>query len=290
MTAQPAVWDHGPVEEGEAHEVELNHAASLVVALVAGVGLVLCSRTSAVALLAAVAVLQAALAFGWVFGVGQPGRIGGLIIAALASGGADVAVSLYPHGRLGTLLIVCALTVPVMFVHQLTRGAARVRIVESVGGIALLVLAVVGLTALVQLRHEFTVSTTGGRAAAGVAAVLTGALVVGHLVDLVLPAPRFDAAVPRGLLAVIASAGLGGSIGHLMLGSQAEFASGRGAFVGAALGALVALVAVGVAFIQAAPSMPEGTTAGRLRAVLGALLPLAVLSPVAFLLCLAVRS
>lgn len=278
-----------PVSDGAGQEVELDHLGSLAVTVLTGALLIGAARTSAVALLVAVAVVQAMLALAWVFGTGLPGRKGALVIAALAAGGADVTVSLWPSGRLGTLLIVFGLAIPVMFVHQLMRGAARVRIVESLGGIALIVVAVVALPALIQLRHEFIGPTLGGRVVAGVVAAAAGALVVGYLVDLVFAAPRFDPAVARGLLAVIASTGLGGSIGHLMLRSDAEFLDGRGAFAGAALGALIAFLAVGVAFIERSAPVPQHGLARRVRPVLSSLLPLSLLAPVAFVLCLAIR-
>jgi hypothetical protein len=273
----------------EDDELELNHLGSLAVTFVAGTVLVATARTSSVALLVGVALVQAVVLLAFVFGLALPGRKGGLLIAALAAAGADVTVSLWPAGRLGTLLIVFGLAVPVMFVHQLMRGAARVRIVESLGEIALLVVAVVGLPALVQLRHEFIGPTLGGRVVAGVVAATAGAMMIGYLVDLVMPAPRFDPAVGRGLLGVVASAGLGGSIGHLLLRSDAEFLGGRGAFAGAALGALVGFLAVGVAFIERSAPSPQSEFAQRMRPVLNSLLPLSLLAPVAFLLCLAIR-
>jgi hypothetical protein len=275
-------------------EVELNHAGSLVVALIAGGGLVLAARAGAGELLIAVAVLQGLLTIGWVFGTAMPGRSGCLAIGALASAGADVTVSVWPHGRLGTLLIVVALALPVIFVHQLMRGAARARIVDSVGGTTLIVVAVVGLAALVQLRHEFSGIAVGGQSAGGdvvtgVVAAAMGALVVGHFVDLMFSAPRFDPRVSRGLLALIASVGFGASIGHLALRSEAEFAGGRGAFTGAALGALIALLGVGVAFIEASNTIPSAGFGARIRPTVSALLPLAILAPLAFLLCLVIR-
>lgn len=278
-----------PVTDAVVDEVELNHLGSLVVTVLAGALLVGAARTSAVALLVAIAVVQAVLTVAWVFGTGLPGRKGALVIAALAAAGADVTVSVWPAGRLGTLLVVFALAVPAMFVHQLMRGAARMRMVESLGGIALIVMGVAALPALLQLRHEFSGDTLGGRVVAGVVAAAAGALVVGYLVDLILAAPRFDPAVPRGLLAVVASVGLGGSIGHLMLRSDAEFLDGRGAFTGAALGALVAFFAVGVAFIERSSPMPPAGFARRVRPLLSSLLPMSLLAPVAFVLCLAIR-
>jgi hypothetical protein len=272
--------------------VEFNYGAALAVAVVVGLGLALTARTSAVALLAAVGTLQALLAFAWAIGTGLPGRKGALCIATLAASAADVTVSVWPHARLGTLLAVFGLAIPAMFIHQLMRGAARTSIVQSLGGVALLVFAEVSLPSLLQLRHEFSRQSLGGTVVAAVVAATAGALVLGYLVDLIMPAPRFDPAVPRGLLAVVASAGFGGSAGYLLLqsGHAVDFAGGRGAFAGAALGALVALLAVGAAFGERALLPPETALARRLRPVLGVLLPLSVLAPMAFLLCLAIRA
>lgn len=265
-------------------------AGSLAVAIVAGVALAVTARTGALALLIAVAATQALLASAWVFCTRMPGRKGALVLAALAAAGADVSVSVWPHGKLGTLLAVLGLAVPLLFIHQLMRGAARNRIVRSLSSIALLVLSEVALAALPQLRHEFG-TQTGGRVVAGVVAAAAGALVVGYLVDLIAPLPRFDPDVPRGLLGVIASAGLGGSLGYLLLQSDRvdDFAGGRGAFIGASLGALVGLLAVGVAFAERELPVPAGGAGLRWRPFVGVLVPIAVLAPVAFLLCLAIR-
>ncbi|MDP9091585.1 MAG: hypothetical protein M3N95_01195 [Actinomycetota bacterium] len=276
-------------EEAPEPEVELNLLGSLAVVLVVGVGLVFAARAGALALLIAVAVVQALLAVAWIFATSMPGRIGGLFVAAGAAAGSDLAVSIWPHSRLETLLAVFALAIPLMFVHQLSRGAARVRIVESLSGVAMLVAAVTAVPALLQLRHEFAPSSAGAHVVAGVTEAAAGALIVGYLVDMIMPAPRFDAAIGRGLLAVVAAAGLGGSVGHLAITGGAQFHGARGAFIGAALGALVGLLAVAVAFVEFA-SPPAGGLALRARPVLSALLPLSLIAPIAFLLCLAIRS
>lgn len=268
---------------------EATHAACLATAVLAGIAFVLAARTGAAALLAVVAVAQAALILGWVFGLALPGRIGTIVIAGMAAAGADVAVSLFPHGRLGTLLIVFGLAVPVMFVHQLMRGAARFRIVDSLGSVALVVLAVAASAAFVQLRHEFDDASLGGTVCAAVLVAGAGALALGHLVDMLYDRPRFDPAVSRGLLAVIASAGFGASVGHLMLGGHGEFAGGRAAIAGAACGAVVALLAVAAAFAQNEPTVPNTGVGPAVRPLVSVLLPLAVLAPVAFLLCVALR-
>ena len=261
---------------------------TLVAALVVGGGLAALARVGATPLLVGVAVAQAILAVVWAFGTAMPGRKGALVLAAMAAAGADVTASVWPHGRLGTLLAVLVLAVPVMFVHQLVRGAARVRIVSSLGAEALLIFAEIALAGYLQLRHEFG-GALGGHVAAMAVAAVGGALVVGCLVDLLFPAPRFDPAVPRGLLALIASAGLGCSLGYLMLRHQPEFVTGRAAFVGAALGALAGLLAVAGAFVVHTAPAPAAL-GKRVRPMIAGVLPIAVLAPVAFLLCLAIRS
>ncbi len=144
---------------------DLGLLVSLAAAVVAGLGLAVTARTSALALLVAVAVVQAAFALAWVFGTQLPGRRGALLIAAAAAGGADAVVSVWPHGRLGALVAVLGLALPVLFVHQLARGAARVQIVASLAAIAALVIVEVSLPALLQLRHEFVEADQGGRVA-----------------------------------------------------------------------------------------------------------------------------
>jgi hypothetical protein len=238
----------------------------------------------------AVAVMQALFAFAWVFGLRIPGRNGALIIAVLTAAAADATVSVWPHSRLGTLLAVFALAMPVLFVHQLLRGAARVRVVESLGTIAVLVFAEVSLPALVQLRHQFTGGRLGAEVSFAVIVTAAGALVVGFLVDLMLTAPRFDADVPRGLPAVIASVAVGAALAALTLRGSTVFGEGRTVLVGAALGALVALFAVASAFVdQDAPTAGSALTRPA-HPVVGVLLPICLIAPVAFLLCSAVRA
>ena len=284
-----------PVSESElaapaTEDGRYNYTGSAAVAIALGFLLALSARAGASALLVAVAVTQLLLALAWVYGLQLPGRRGALVIATMASAAADVVVSVWPHGRLGALIAVFGLAMPALFVHQLVRGAVRARVLASLGGAAALVLAEVCLPALIQLRHEFVVSKIGGQVVFGVVLAAFGALVVGFLVDMVITVPRFDADVPRGVLALLGSAGFGGSAGYLTLRHSADFVGGRGAFDGAALGALVALFAVGVAFAESEVPLAEEGFARRIRPLLGVVVPVAFLSPVAFLLCLAIRS
>lgn len=263
---------------------------SLAVAVVVGAGLAVSARESALALLIAVAAAQALLVLVAATASGLPGRVGAVLIGAAAAVGSDVVVSVWPHGKLGTLLVVFGLSIPLMFVHQLARSAGRVRVVESLSATAVLVVLVTALAAYVQLRHEFVPSTVGAHIVGGVLTAAAGALVIGYLVDMVMPAPRFDPAIPRGLLAVIAAGGLGGSVGHLAINDGTQFDGARGTFVGAAIGALVGFFAVGAAFVDLSAPPPAAAIERATRAAQSVLAPIALVGPVAFLLCLAVRS
>lgn len=275
-------------EDAVLPEVDLALVWTFLAATVVGAGMTFAARNSANALLVAVAVAQALLALAWVFGTAMPGRKGALVVGAAAAVGSDVATSVWPHDRLGTLLAVLGLAVPAMFLHQLMRGAARVQLVSSLSASAVLVLGEVSMAALLQLRHEFG-HTGGGHVASAAAAAVGGALVIGCLVDILLPAPRFDPAVGRGLLGLIASAGLGASLGYLMLRDYAHFSSGRAIFMGGALGALTGLLAVACAFVLQTTPAPPTQLGQRLRPLIGVVLPYAITAPVAFLLCLAIR-
>jgi hypothetical protein len=188
------------------------------------------------------------------------------------------------------LLAVLGLAVPVLFIQQLVRGAARVRVVESMAGSALLVVAVVGVAAFVQLRHEFEPGGVGDKVAAAAVAAAAGGLVVAHLVDLIAPVPRFDPDAPRGLLAVVAAALVGGGVGYLLLRHQSDFPHGRSLFVGAACGLLAALLAVAGSFAVRSVPAVEGRWRGRIRDLVTVPIALAILAPAAFLLCLAIRT
>jgi drug/metabolite transporter (DMT)-like permease len=146
-------------------------------------------------------------------------------------------------------------------------------------------MATTALAALIQLRHE-----VDGRAMAGAVALVAGAaLVAGHLVDLVWSRPRFDPAVARGLTAVLASTVAGALVAVARLHGSVEFNTERSLLLGGALGVVTALFAVGASFIEQTSTLPVDGVARRLRPLFGALLCLALMSPVAYLLCLAIR-
>jgi hypothetical protein len=196
----------------------------------------------------------------------------------------------WPHSRLGTLLPVIGLAIPVLFVHQLSRGVARVRLVESLAAVSFAVVAVVSLAAYVQLRHEFAGSGTATDAATAATGAAAAAIVAGLLVDMVIAAPRFDPEVPRGLLGLVASAAVGGCVGYLVLKDELSFQHGRAAFVGIACGALAGLFSVAGSFaVRGMPAL-RSAWAIPLRQLLAVQLALCVVAPCAFLVCLAIRT
>ncbi len=264
----------------------VDHAAGALVAIIAGAVLVVGARWGALELLIAVAIVQAALVVAWVIGTGLPGRIGAVVLSAMAAGAADTVVSVWPHGQLGELLPVLGLMLPVAFVHQLTRGVVRNRVVESLSDISVVIIATVSLAALVQLRHELLPERTTYAVALAIAAALVGA----NFVDLVFPVLRFDASVRRGLPAVVVGAVVAALIVQLELGGELEFTSGRALFLGAAIGVLTTLFSVGASFIQVATSLPTSGRALRLQPVFATLLPVALAAPVSYLLCLAIHA
>ncbi len=272
--------DAGPEAPPAAWRYRRTHLLAAGVALVVGGALTVLARTGIGPLVIGIALTQALLVFAWVLGTGLPGRIGGLVLGLLAAAAADVVVVVWPTSELSPLLAVAGLSVPALFIHQLTRGVVRLRVTESLSDIALLIVSVIAAAALVPLWHE----TTGVAMATAVLAAATGALVVAHVVDAWWPMPRFDASVPNGLTAVAAAAVVGAVVGFVRLHGTVEFTSARSVFLGAAVGAVASLLGVGCAFLPADVPRPW------LRPIYLVLLPLTLVAPVGYLLCLAVRA
>jgi hypothetical protein len=279
--AEPTV---GPVEPNVRSAGRLDHLGAAAIALVLGVALAALAHEGVTTLLIGVAVVQAILIVSWVFGTALPGRLGGLVLGALASGAADAFVMHWPRGQLGTLIAVFALVMPAMFIHQLTRGVVRARVVESLSDIALMVICLVALAAHIQLAHE----TAGPRMATAVLIAAGASLVVGHLVDAAWDRPRFDPAVSRGLPALVLATVVGGFAGYLRLRGSIEFTTGRALLLCAATAAATGLFAIGADFVQHASTVPAGP-ARRFRPAFAVVIPLALVAPVGYLLCLAIR-
>jgi hypothetical protein len=261
----------------------------VIAAAVLGGGLTECARLGPAVLLAGVAAGQVLFVGAWYLALVAPGRRGALVVLLAAAAASDVVVTQWPHARLDPLLPVLGLAMPALFLHQLGRGVARVRLVESLGTSTLALLAVIALPAFVQLRHEFVAAGSAAHVASAAIGAAAAALVGGQLADMVAPAPRFDPEIARGLFALLISGAVGGSVGYLVLRDELQFRHGRGAFVGAACGLIVALFAVAADFALRGVPARAGSWAGSARPVFTVLLALSAVAPVAYLVCLAVR-
>lgn len=244
-------------------------------------------------LLVAIAVLQAVLVPSWVLGTGLPGRIGALLLGGLAAAGADAATTHWHDSGYSPVLGVLAVAIPLMFAHQLTRGVVRTRVVESLAGITVLLIAAVALSGLIVLRRQ----GNGETITLALLGAIGAGLVVNHLTDAVLPAPRFDPGIDRGLPGVLTGLLAGGAVGLLALRNDIDFAGGRAAFVGAAVAAVSCLLSIGASFAEsrsgvAGPlAVPEvSARLARLRPAAAVALTIALTVPAAYVLTNALTS
>jgi hypothetical protein len=248
------------------------------------------SYAGTIGVVVAVGALQAVTIVSWVSGSALPGRTGALIMGTLAAGAADAAVTHWHEDGYAPLVGILGVAVPVMFVHQLTRGVVRTRVVESLADITILLVAVTAMAGFILLRYQ----GNGDKTTLAVAGSVGGALAVSHFADAVLPAPRFDPAVDRGLLAVVLGVLAGGAIGLLVLRQLIDFTGGRGAFVGAAVAAVACLVSVGASFAGSHSTLAgedgPSSLAARLRPVAAVLMTVALCAPAGYVLINALSS
>jgi hypothetical protein len=254
------------------------------VAVLLTVGLGIAAQFGRDGVLIGVAAVQALLVPAWVLGTGLPGRIGGIVIGLGTAAAADVALLVRDRTSLAVLLGVLALAFPAMLAHQLARGVVRVRVTESLSGVAMLVAAVVALSTCIALARALD----GPRLASAVVVAAGAGLAVARLVDAVLPAPRLAEDVAHGLLAVLAAVGAGALAGWLHARGADQLTGAGGALLGAVVGGIVALLAVGVGYIAGTvePRPPRAGPAA--LAYLGVALPLALVAPVGYLVALSV--
>jgi len=235
----PASAERGSAPVSGMNHIQLAALSAVLAGVLAGGAAV-----GPIGTLVAVAVLQAVLVPTWVLGNALPGRIGAVILGLLAAAGADTAVMHWHSSGYSPVLGVLAVAIPLMFAHQLTRGVVRTRVVESLAGITVLVVATVAAAGLIVLRYQ----ADGRTISLAVAGALGVALVVAHLTDAVLPTPRFDPSMDRGLPAVLLGVIAGGAVGYLVSRNLLDFVGGRSAFVGAAIGAVGCLLSIGTSF------------------------------------------
>jgi hypothetical protein len=237
---------------------------SATVAAVAGAVLVGGALAGVITTLVAIAVIQAGLVLSWVFATALPGRIGALILGAAAAAAADAfTMRWYEHGY-ESVLGVLAVAIPLMFCHQLVRGVVRTRVVESLSGIAVLLIAVCASTGLLLLRRP----DGGDHATAGVALAITVALVVQHLVDAVAPLGRLDPAIRRGVLGIVLGVVGGAAAGGARLRTLAELDTNHAVLVSAGAALVACLLSVGTSFTTAGVAPPRVGVLRPLAAVL----------------------
>ena len=252
-----------------------------LVAVVVTVGLAVSTRYGRPGIVAGIGVAQALLVPAWVLGTALPGRVGGMLIGFAAGAAADAALVRYDRTSLAALLGVLALAFPAFLLHQLARGVVRVRVTESMSGVALLVTAVVALSSCVALAR----AVDGPRLVSAVVVAAGAGLAVARLVDAARPAPRLAEDVPYGLLAVAAATAGGAAAGAVHSIGARQLTPSGGALLGAVVAVLAALLAVGVGYLA-------GTVDPRPRraalAYLGVAFPLAMAAPVGYLVALTV--
>jgi hypothetical protein len=228
-------------------------------------------------LLVAVGVLQLALVAAWVVATGIRGFLGSLLLGVSAAAGTDAALLLPERARLDSLLVVLGLAFLAAVVHQMVRPAPRRYLVASLAGVVLLICSVCALGVLL----------TVGRLDGGVELVTTavlvvgGALMVGHLVDLVVPRPQIAYGVPRGLLGLVLAVLAGIGIALLRQGAGSLVEALSAVMAGTVLGAVAALTGLGASYVVA-----ERAQRGWALPVVQAVLPLAAAAPAAYALAL----
>jgi hypothetical protein len=266
------------------------HIPQAVLSLLAGGVLAAGCYVGTIGQLVAVAVVQVVLVMSWVIGSALPGRIGAVVMGVLASGATDWVVTRWQHDGYAPILGVLGVAVPAMFIHQLTRGVVRTRVVESLADITILLIAVTSIAGLMLLRHQ----SNGDRTTLAVIGALGVALAVSHLTDAVLAAPRFDPEVDRGLPAVVLGVLAGAAVGLIVLRSLIDFTGGRGAFVGAAVAAVGCLLSIGTSFAGAHSTLDADADRSpwvlRLRPVAAVLMTIALSAPAGYVLINAVAS
>jgi hypothetical protein len=236
--------------------------------------------------LAAVLVLQLGLVLAWVLMTGIEGFAGSLAVGAAAAVAADLVLVLPERPSLGGLLAVFGVGFLAIVLQQMLRRP-RADLVASLAGGVLLFSVVSALGALLLLGRG---PGGDGRAAVALAAIGT-ALLLGHLVDLVLPRPRLATDVPRGLVAlVLAVAGAAAVVWGLR--DVADLSGDlTAAGFGAVLGAVTALTAVAASYLVVEATAPDAPDHGHgpqvslwSLPVVQVVLPIAAAAPVALAL------
>ncbi|RBY80323.1 hypothetical protein DQ239_04495 [Blastococcus sp. TF02-09] len=269
-----------PISRLSAREHHLPAAAVAVLAVALLVGLPeLLGQTGR---LAAVLVLQLGLVLCWVLVTGAQGFAGSLAVGAGAAVAADLALVLPRDPELGELLAVIGVGFLAVVVQQMVRRP-RQELVALLSVVVLLLVAVAALAALLLLGR-----TDEGSERALVALLAVGtALVVGHLVDWLLPRPQLADGVPRGLVGAVLAVLAGTGVAVLAAGLAGDVLDERRALVhGAVVAGVAALTALVASYVVVGATAEDDDPAGEPRfsrwvlPVVQVALPLAACAPV----------
>jgi hypothetical protein len=234
--------------------------------------------------LAAVLVLQLGLVLAWVLVTGVQGFAGSLAVGAAAAVAADLSLVLPERPAIGGVLVVFGLGFLAVVLQQMFRRP-RSDLVASLSGTLLLICAVGALAAFLLLGRA---GDEPGWARVAVLAV-GAALVLGHLVDLVLPRPQLADGVPRGVAGLVAAVLTGAGVAVLGATTGALTGGRSAAVYGVVLALVAALVALAASYVVVEATATAADDAARpfspwALAVVQAVLPLAASAPVALAL------
>jgi hypothetical protein len=244
--------------------------------------LVLPALVGDVGRLAAVLVLQLGLVLAWVLVGGLRGFAGSLAVGAAAAVAADLVLVLPARPHLGDLLAVLGVGFVVVVLQQMLRRR-RQDLVSSLSG-GVLLICLVGALATLLLVGEGR--TRDGDALVVLLAV-AAALLVGHVVDLLLPRPRLADDVPRGLPGLVLAVLAGAAAAYLGRGTGSPTEALTAVASGTVLGVVAALTALTASYVVVELTgsvVPAEDVEARSPWVLGmiqAVLPIAACAPVA---------
>jgi hypothetical protein len=233
--------------------------------------------------LAAVLVLQLGLVPAWVLATGMQGFAASLAVGAAAAVAADLVLVLPSRPQLGDLLAVVGVGFLAVVLQQMLRRRRQDLVASLSGGV--LLLCVVGALAALLLVGE-------GRSRDGDALVallaVAAAVLVGHVVDLLLPRPRLADDVPRGLAGLVLAVLAGAAVAYLGRGTGGPVDALTALASGAVLGLVAALAALAASYVVVEVTGSDGPAEDDVEArspwvlgVIQAVLPLAAGAPVA---------
>jgi hypothetical protein len=229
------------------------------------------------ALPVAVLLVQLALVAGWVLATGA--GVGTAIIGVAAAAGSVAALELPDRPHLGGLLAVLGPAFLAVVLDQMLRRHRQDMVAVLAVGV-LLVTAVSALAVLLLLERS---SPAEGLATSALL-VVGAALVVGHLVDLVLPRPALAPDVPRGLIGLVLAVVAGAGTAVVRRGTGGLEGPLSAVTFGAVLGTVAALVAVACSFVVVETDAWPGRGRRIGLSLVQALLPIAACAPVALAL------